>query len=181
MASIESWRRAQAPTHEGDTHVHDPRQIPARAGQPARVAPPGARPGPQRPPAGEASALAFLRFETPDLDAAERFQRDFGMQTVQRSAERLVMRGAGTAPPHLRRNAPTGRATSARRSRSRRAPTSRAWSATPARPLDQSLIPGGGRGVELIDPAGHALWLLADRPRSRRCRTRAPLWRPPTR
>lgn len=132
----------------------------------------------RRPPAlVKASALAFLRFEAPDLAASERFQLDFGMQTVERSADRLVMRGAGTAPCIYV-------ATRARKPRCVGAafdvPAGTDLAAlvrdAGARPLDSALIPGGGRGVELIDPAGHALWLLADRPEVAPLPLRDPLY-----
>ena len=41
-----------------------------------------------------ATSLAFLRFESPDLQVNERFMLDFGMVPASRSAEQLVMRGA---------------------------------------------------------------------------------------
>jgi len=125
----------------------------------------------------KASALAFLRFETPDLEASERFQVDFGMQLVQRSADRLVMRGSGTSPCIY---------VATRGSKARFvgsvfiAPQGTdllALAREPgARLLDPQVIPGGGRGVELTDPAGHSVWLLVDRPELQPLPLREPLY-----
>jgi hypothetical protein len=44
------------------------------------------------------SDIAFVRYGAPDLDVAERFFTDFGLFTVDRTSERLVLRAAGTRP-----------------------------------------------------------------------------------
>ena len=52
-----------------------------------------------RPPAlGRAIELAFLRWEKRRLAPTERFWRDFGFHIVSATPQRLVVRGAGTAP-----------------------------------------------------------------------------------
>lgn len=111
----------------------------------------------------KATKLAFLRFEKKDLAAAERFWNDFGMVTVSCGADELVLRGTGTAPAILV-------ATRAERSRYVGAafvvPGDTDFAhlerESGARPLPPGCIPGGGRGVELTDPDGNALWLIAD-------------------
>jgi len=111
----------------------------------------------------KATQLAFLRFEKKDLIKAERFWNDFGLVTVSRSADQLVMRGAGSAPATLV-------ATKAERSRYVGAAFvvpgdtdfERLGRESHATPLAPELIPGGGRGVALEDPDGNALWLIAD-------------------
>ena len=57
-------------------------------------------PQPARHPAPttRATALAYLIFERPDLDRAERFLRDFGLRVAAREPEVLYMRGTDTAP-----------------------------------------------------------------------------------
>lgn len=49
-------------------------------------------------PTVKAQKLAYLIFERPDLDKAERFLADFGLHTANRSAQQLHMRGTDTAP-----------------------------------------------------------------------------------
>ncbi len=49
-------------------------------------------------PTVRAQKLAYLLFERPDLDKAERFLRDFGLQTARSSPDVLYMRGTGIEP-----------------------------------------------------------------------------------
>lgn len=49
-------------------------------------------------PTVKARKLAYLSFELPDLDKAERFLLDFGLVTAQRDAQTLYMRSADRAP-----------------------------------------------------------------------------------
>lgn len=116
----------------------------------------------QRPqPMGRAVELAFLMWEKKDLAKTQRFLEDFGMRTVSHSDTRLVARGYGSAPAlYLAKRG------------QRNAFVGAAFVMDPACDLalyrkefgavdlDPAEIPGGGRGVELRDPAGRALWLL---------------------
>lgn len=111
----------------------------------------------------KATQLAFLRFEKKDLIEAERFWNDFGMVTVSRNADRLVLRGAGTEPAIVV-------ATKGDKSRfvgsvfvvPSDTDFTRLERQSNAKPLAAERIPGGGRGVELKDPDGNELWLIAD-------------------
>ncbi|KAA0570965.1 2,4,5-trihydroxytoluene oxygenase [Azospirillum sp. Sh1] len=49
-------------------------------------------------PTTKARTLAYVMFERPDLDLAERFLTDFGLRVVIRDADRLFLRGTGKAP-----------------------------------------------------------------------------------
>lgn len=49
-------------------------------------------------PTAKACKLAWLLFERPDLDRAESFLTDFGLQVVSRSADELYLRAAGSEP-----------------------------------------------------------------------------------
>ena len=131
-----------------------------------------------RPPAlARATELAFLRFETPDLVEAERFRIDFGMHTASRTAEQLVMRGAGSAPClYVATKARAARYVGAAFVVAQDTDLQRLVRESGARMLEPQTIPGGGRGVELIDPAGHALWLLVDRPQVPVLPVREPLY-----
>ena len=61
----------------------------------------GARPGehPGRPgnPLVKAAGLAWLEFEKPDLDRAERFYADFGFTVADRTPQTLLLRGRRAA------------------------------------------------------------------------------------
>lgn len=116
----------------------------------------------ERPQAlGRAVELAFLMWEKRDLRPTERFWRDFGMHIVSANDDRLVARGAGSAPCI---------AVAERGARNRFVGTAfvmsedtellvyvKEFGATWLRP-DQ--IPGGGQGVALRDPSGRLVWLL---------------------
>lgn len=111
----------------------------------------------------KATQLAFLRFDKKDLKQAERFWNDFGLVTVSRSEDQLVMRGAGTAPAILVANkADTSRFVGSAFVVPSETDFARLERESHARPLAPHLVPGGGRGVELNDPDGNALWLIAD-------------------
>lgn len=111
----------------------------------------------------KATQLAFLRFDKADLNEAQRFWTDFGLITVSRTADKLVMRGAGAAPAILM-------ATKAKVSRY----VGAAFVVPPdtdfeglqrdsgARPLAAHVVPGGARGVSLLDPDGNEVWLITD-------------------
>jgi len=118
-----------------------------------------ARPAPWQ----RATQLAFLRFDKKNLVEAERFWKDFGLVTVSRSAAQLVMRGAGSEPAILvATKADTSRFVGSAFVVPGDTDFERLERESHARPLASSLIPGGGRGVELRDPDGNELWLIAD-------------------
>jgi hypothetical protein len=123
--------------------------------------PPAIRPLPRPPALGRAVELAFLRWEKRVLAPTERFWRDFGFQVVSATAQRLVARGAGSAPciavaergranrfvgPALRMSDDTDLGLYVDR-------FGATW-------LAPAAIPGGGRGVALRDPSGRSVWLL---------------------
>lgn len=123
-----------------------------------------------------AQELAFLMFEKRDLQRAERFWQDFGLLTVSKTPDQLVMRAAGSAPAVLV-------ASKARRSRYVGAaflvPNDVDLEAlrreSGAQPLEPQQIPGGGSGVRLTDPDGHAVWLIQHWERAAQLPLRQPL------
>ena len=131
----------------------------------------------QRPPAlGRAVELAFLRWEKRRLGSTERFWRDFGMHIVSASRECIVARGAASA-------ACIALAVQGTRDRFV-GPAFRMADDTEldryveelgARRLAAESIPGGGRGVELLDPFGRSVWLLQGQRRVERLALRADL------
>ena len=54
---------------------------------------PGEHPGRSRNPLVKVAGLAWLEFEKPDLDRAERFGTDFGFTVADRTPESLLLRG----------------------------------------------------------------------------------------
>ncbi|HEU0203141.1 MAG TPA: VOC family protein [Burkholderiaceae bacterium] len=116
----------------------------------------------RRPPAlGRAVELAFLRWEKRRLAPTERFWRDFGMHIVSASPERVVARGAGTAPCiAMAVRGTSNRFVGPAFRMSDDTDLERYVKELGAHWLAPALIPGGGRGVELVDPAGRSVWLL---------------------
>src|SRR5271165_1681103 len=58
---------------------------------------PGEHPGRSRNPLIKVAGLAWLEFEKPDLDRAERFGADFGFTVADRTPETLLLRGRQAA------------------------------------------------------------------------------------
>ncbi|MBM7857265.1 VOC family protein [Lentzea nigeriaca] len=121
----------------------------------------GDRPHRAKNPVVKVVDLAWLEFEKPDLDAAERFAHDFGFATAVRTADTLYLRGAlaGTHCVVIRQGArsrfvgPAFKAVDV-------ADVHRLAKATnsSARELRG---PGGGVGVDLVDPSGVPLRVVA--------------------
>ena len=57
-----------------------------------------AQPARHSNPTVKAGKLAYLIFERPDIEKAERFLTDFGLDMAQRSADALYLRAADAAP-----------------------------------------------------------------------------------
>src|ERR1700746_3395941 len=78
-------------------HREDPnRSLHSEAG-----ARPGEHPGRSRNPLIKVAGLAWLEFEKPDLEAAERFLADFGFTVADRLPPRLGVRGRQAGTPCL--------------------------------------------------------------------------------
>ena len=83
------------------------KQDPHRSLHSADGALPGEHPGRSRNPLIKVAGLAWLEFEKPDLEAAERFLADFGFTVADRMPDTLILRGRqadgavpGCAPRH---------------------------------------------------------------------------------
>ncbi|WP_265447144.1 VOC family protein [Flexivirga meconopsidis] len=123
---------------------------------------PGEHPGRHRNPVIKVRDLAWLEFAKPDLPAAERFAHAFGFATAAISAEELQLRGTDPGSPcvivrkdrHSRFLGTTFRAADA-------TDLLRLAAAhhTTVRPLPESI---GGVGVELVDPSGLPVRVVAD-------------------
>jgi hypothetical protein len=62
---------------------------------------PGEHPGRSANPLIKVAGLAWLEFEKPDLDRAERFLADFGFTVADRTPETLLLRGRWAGPACL--------------------------------------------------------------------------------
>ena len=74
-----------------------PREDPHRSLHSETGARPGEHPGRSKNPLVKVAGLAWLEFEKPDLDRAERFGTDFGFTVADRTPETLVLRGRQAA------------------------------------------------------------------------------------
>jgi catechol 2,3-dioxygenase-like lactoylglutathione lyase family enzyme len=121
----------------------------------------GDRPHRAKNPVIKVADLAWLEFEKPDLDAAERFAHHFGFLTAARTADALYLRGAmaGTQCVVIRQGAKSrflGPAFKA-------ADIADVHTLAKANNAAASELrgPGGGVGVDLIDPSGVPLRVVA--------------------
>ena len=114
----------------------------------------------------KAQSLAFLMFEKPDLYANQDFLEDFGMRCTDLSSELLLMRSSGSEPCiYLARRGQRSRYLGAAFAVDDPAILRRLASEAGAKTLASSDIPGGGQGVELVDPAGNLVWLVTGQAR----------------
>ena len=95
-------------THLDPARVPPPqgsREDPHRSLHSEAEARPGEHPGRSKDPLVKVAGLAWLEFEKPDLDRAERFGADFGFTVADRTPEMLLLRGrwASTACLVIRR------------------------------------------------------------------------------
>src|SRR5512139_3718005 len=110
---------------------------------------------------GRAVELAFLRWEKRQLEHTERFWRDFGLAIASADSQRVVARGTGTSPCiAIATRGPADRFVGVAFRMSDDTDLRVYRDTMQARPIPADEIPGGGRGVELTDPAGRSVWLL---------------------
>jgi len=83
------------------TDSPDQRQDPHRSIHSETGATAGEHPGRSRDPLIKVAGLAWLEFEKPDLEAAERFYTDFGFTVADRTTETLQLRGRWGGPAAL--------------------------------------------------------------------------------
>ena len=112
---------------------------------------PGEHPGRSGNPLIKVAGLAWLEFEKPDLDRAERFYADFGFTVADRTPETLLLRGrwASTACLVVRRG-PRPRFVGPAFPR----PAARTWTGWPAAPAGPSPGTGAATACCCATPAG---------------------------
>lgn len=112
-------------------------------------------------PMGRAVELAFLMWEKKTLLSTEKFLRDFGLHTVSMTESKLVARGAGAAPAiYVASKGENNRFVGSAFVMSDDTDLTRYKQELDATDLNPADIPGGGRGIELKDPAGRKVWLI---------------------
>ncbi|AFT89698.1 VOC family protein [Paraburkholderia phenoliruptrix] len=117
-------------------------------------------------PTTKASALSYLIFDRPDLEQAERFLNDFGLQTVLRNEARLFLRGTGPAPfCYVVRHAPKAQFAGFGLQVDGESDLHALTRLPGATEVERSDWPGGGYRVTLTDPSGFrvdAVWGARD-------------------
>jgi catechol 2,3-dioxygenase-like lactoylglutathione lyase family enzyme len=113
-------------------------------------------------PTTKASALAYLIFDRPNLEKAEKFLNDFGLRTVSRSEALLLLRGTGASPfCYVVRKASKARFVGFGLQVDNRADLDALAKLPGASDVERSPLPGGGYMVRLTDPSGFrvdAIW-----------------------
>ena len=106
-------------------------------------------------PTTKALALAYLMFDRPDLEEAERFLNDFGLVTVLRDDATLLLRGTGPAPfCYVVRRAAKAAFVGFGLQVADRAALDALAKVSGASMVEPSDLPGGGYRVRLADPSG---------------------------
>jgi catechol 2,3-dioxygenase-like lactoylglutathione lyase family enzyme len=122
-----------------------------------------AQPARHPQPAVKAQALAYLIFERPDLDRAERFLSDFGLRPVHRDAKTLYLRGTSAAPCCYRvHHAERPRFVGFGLTLASRSDLERIAQVPGASAIEPLPGPGGGERVRLADPSGFVVEAIHD-------------------
>lgn len=117
--------------------------------------------GRSRNPVIKVADIAWLEFEKPDLARCEAFARAFGFQTANRGHDELALRGTDAgAPCVIVRRGQRSRFTAVAFRACDEVDVLRLAdkSGAPARPLPEAI---GGMSVELVDPTGTAVRVVA--------------------
>lgn len=109
-------------------------------------------------PTTRASALAYLMFDRPDLELAERFLTDFGLAVASRGEDLLFLRGTDPSPfCYVVRRAPGPRFVGLGLQVDNPSDLEALARLPGAAPIREVSWPGGGRRVELTDPSGFSV------------------------
>ena len=127
-------------------------------------------------PTTKALALAYLMFDRPDLEQAERFLNDFGLVTVLRDDVTLHLRGTGPAPfCYVVRKAAKAVFVGFGLQVADRAALDALAKLPGASAVEPSDLPGGGDRVRLADPSGFRVDAVASQTPVTALPHRAPL------
>ncbi len=112
-------------------------------------------------PTAKARSLAYLLFERPDLDLAERFLHDFGLRTACKSETELYLRGSdANAYCYCVRRGPKARFSGLGLTVAARSELVALSQLPGAAAIRQADRPGGGELLELTDPSGFKVEVL---------------------
>jgi len=113
-------------------------------------------------PTTKATSLAYMIFERPDLDLAEKFLIDFGLREAHKAPDVLLMRGTGPAPYcYVALRGPKARFLGLGFTVGSLEDLNRLAALPESSPVEDISWPGGGKRVRMTDPAGlrvDALW-----------------------
>lgn len=153
-----------------------PGEVSTKAGAGAAPRLATAQPARDPRPVVRATSLAHLVFHRPDLAEAAEFFRDFGLVEVSRDDERLLLRGTGPSPCCLivergvePRFVGLGLTVGAPEDLERLARL------PGASPIEDAMLPGGGRRVRLTDPAGFRVDVISGRTPAAELPRRSPI------
>lgn len=135
-----------------------------------------AQPARHPEPTARARSLAYLLFERPDLALAERFLNDFGLVTVHRDDEELLLRAAGPEPwCYGVRRGPAARFLAAGFTVASRKEFEALAALPGASAIEALSTPGGGERVRLAADGGFRIDVLVGRQSTATLSHRAPL------
>jgi hypothetical protein len=113
------------------------------------------QPARQRSPTVKATRLAYLIWERPDLERAEKFLLDFGLQVAERAADAIYFRGRAEAPYcYAVHGARKARFAGLALEVATRADLELLSRIAGAGEIERLQTPGGGEVVRLTDPSG---------------------------
>ncbi|MGF6260836.1 catechol 2,3-dioxygenase-like lactoylglutathione lyase family enzyme [Paraburkholderia youngii] len=114
-------------------------------------------------PTAKATALAYLVFERPDLEQAERFLNNFGLRTVSRDEALLLLRGTDASHfCYVVRRASKARFVGFGLQVGSREELDALAKLPGASEVGNSALPAGGYVVRLTDPSGFAIDAIWD-------------------
>ncbi len=106
-------------------------------------------------PATKATSLAYMIFERPDLDLAEKFLTDFGLRTAQKTPDLLLMRGTDSAPYcYVALRGPTASFLGLAFTVASLDDLHKLAALPESSPVKDIDWPGGGKRVRMTEPAG---------------------------
>lgn len=135
-----------------------------------------AQPAQHPRPTAKATSMAYLIFERPDLDQAERFLNDFGLRTVENSEQALYLRAQDSSPWCYKvSRGETARFRGMGFTVATRAELSALAKLPGASAIETLNAPGGGEVVRLTDPNGFQIEMVHGRADIAPLPRRAPL------
>ena len=109
-------------------------------------------------PVIKVQGMAYVRLSAPDLDVMQKFLLDFGLEVVERTADRLYSRGCGSDHHiHITHKGPVGFLGFAYKAASEKDLQKLSREVPGASAVESRNEPGGGKRVRLTDPNGFTI------------------------